>query len=56
MAILILLVLMLLNGLFAMAEMAVVASRKPRLQQWANEGNHAAQTALELATHPDRFL
>ncbi len=56
MAILILLVLMLINGLFAMAEMAVVSSRKTRLQQWANEGNTGAQTALELSTHPDRFL
>src|SRR5215813_9705293 len=39
-----------------MAEMAVVSSRKPRLQQFANEGSHGAQTALELANHPDRFL
>ena len=56
MAILILFVLMLINGLFAMAEMSVVSSRKSRLQQWANEGNSGAQVALDLSTHPDRFL
>ncbi len=56
MAILILLVLMLINGLFAMAEMSVVSSRKTRLQQWANEGNAGARIALDLSTHPDRFL
>lgn len=39
MEILIILLLMIFNGLFAMSEMAVVASRKARLQQWANEGN-----------------
>jgi len=56
MEILILMVLILLNGLFAMAEMAVVSARKPRLQQLANEGSAAAGAALQLATHPDRFL
>jgi putative hemolysin len=48
--------LVLFNGIFVMAEMAVVSSRKPRLQQFANEGNRSAQTALDLATNPDRFL
>ena len=33
-----LLLLILVNGLFAMSEMAVVSSRKTRLQQWADEG------------------
>ncbi len=56
MEIIILLLLIVLNGLFAMAEMSVVSSRKTRLRQWANEGNVAAQRALELATYPDRFL
>src|SRR6476660_5264683 len=56
MEILILLLLMVINGLFAMAEMSIVSSRKTRLQQWANEGYPGAATALELATHPDRFL
>jgi len=39
--------LVLANGVLAMAEMAVVSSRKARLQQWANEGNTKARTALE---------
>src|SRR5207253_5773902 len=54
--ILVILLLIVVNGIFVMAEMSVVSSRKPRLQQFANEGNHGAQAALELATHPDRFL
>jgi magnesium and cobalt exporter, CNNM family len=54
--ILVLLVLILVNGVFVMAEMAVVSSRKPRLQQFANEGSTGAQTALDLAGNPDRFL
>jgi putative hemolysin len=54
--ILVILLLIVLNGIFVMAEMAVVSSRKPRLQQFANEGSHGARTALELATTPNRFL
>src|SRR5262245_38217702 len=54
--ILVILLLIVINGVFVMAEMAVVSSRKPRLQQFANEGSHGAQAALELATNPDRFL
>jgi putative hemolysin len=56
MEIIILLLLIVLNGLFAMAEMAVVSSRRARLRHWANEGNPAASRALELATYPDLFL
>jgi len=54
--ILVILLLVAINGVFVMAEMGVVSSRKPRLQQFSNEGNHGAEAALELATHPDRFL
>lgn len=54
--ILIVLLLILANGLFAMSEMAIVSSRKVRLQQLANTGNQKAQTALELANTPNRFL
>ena len=54
--ILAIILLIIVNGIFVMAEMAVVSSRKPRLQQFANEGSRGAQTALELAGHPDRFL
>jgi putative hemolysin len=44
------------NGLFSMAEMAVVSSRKTKLRQMANEGNLKAKQALELAESPSRFL
>jgi len=54
--ILVILLLIAVNGIFVMAEMSMVSSRKPRLQQLANEGSHGAQTALDLVTHPDRFL
>src|SRR5215468_3604336 len=56
MIIFILLLLMIVNALFAMAEMSIVSSRKARLQQLANEGNTGAARALELSAHPDRFL
>jgi putative hemolysin len=54
--ILVILLLIVINGVFVMAEMAVVSSRKPRLQQMANEGSRGAQIAVDLATNPDRFL
>jgi len=44
------------NGLFVMSEMAVVSSRKARLQQQANEGNKQAGRALKLAQNPGKFL
>ncbi|MBI5603620.1 MAG: HlyC/CorC family transporter [Deltaproteobacteria bacterium] len=56
MEILILFLLMICNGLFAMAEMALVSSRKSLLQHWVNEGNYRARIALELARAPNRFL
>lgn len=54
--ILIIFFLILLNGLFAMSEIAVVSARKVRLQQAAEAGNKGAQVALELASEPTRFL
>ncbi len=48
--------LIIANGLFAMAEMAIVSARKTRLEQRAKEGDKRAQTALELARSPGRFL
>jgi putative hemolysin len=44
------------NGVFAMSEMAVVATRKSRLQDWADKGNAKAKAALELASAPNRVL
>ena len=48
--------LILSNAVFAMAEMALVAAHKLRLQRLAAAGNAGARTALELANAPDRFL
>ena len=48
--------LVIANGIFSMSEMAVVSSRKTRLQQLANAGDERARAALELANAPDRFL
>lgn len=48
--------LLILNGVFAMAEIAIVSSKKSRLQQWANEGNRNARTVLTLMENPERFL
>ncbi|MCX5879163.1 MAG: hemolysin family protein [Deltaproteobacteria bacterium] len=53
---LVIFVLIAANGLLAMSEIAIVAARKARLQQWANSGDAGARAALELATHPNRFL
>ena len=54
--ILLLLVLLILNGAFVLAEIAVISSRKARLQQQANEGNKRAGAALALAKNPNDFL
>jgi len=54
--ILIVFLLIVLNGVFALSEMAVVSSRKARLQQRVNEGDQNAKTALHLAEHPNTFL
>jgi putative hemolysin len=54
--ILLILVLILANGLFAAAEIAIIAARRGRLEQRAAEGSRNAQRALELAKDPDRFL
>ncbi len=56
MDILTLFVLILINGVFAMSEIAVVSSRKVRLQQWAEEGRRGARSAIRLAEEPTRFL
>ena len=48
--------LLLLNGLFAMIEIAVVSSRKSRLREWADTGDARAKAALDLVESPNRFL
>jgi putative hemolysin len=54
--ILLLLVLILLNGVFAMSEIAIVSSRRARLVQLAESGSSGARHALTLASEPTRFL
>ncbi len=48
--------LILLNGVFAMSEMALTASRKARLQVMVEAGERGAQTAIELHDKPTKFL
>lgn len=48
--------LVLLNGFFAMSELAIVSARKPRLRAMAEAGSSAAATALDLAENSGRFL
>ncbi|MBL8880260.1 MAG: HlyC/CorC family transporter [Phycisphaerales bacterium] len=50
------LALTILNGFFAMSEIAIVSARRARLQQRAAEGDRGAAVALELAKSPDQFL
>jgi putative hemolysin len=48
--------LILLNGFFSMAEIALVSARKTKLELQANKGDLRAKAALALANHPDNFL
>lgn len=50
------LLLLVLNGLFAMSELAVVSSRKAKLQSRADRGDKGAAAALRLSENPTRFL
>ncbi len=52
----IVLALIALNGVFAMSELAIVSSRRPRLQAIAKTGKRGAKAALELSADPGRFL
>jgi len=56
MEILIVVLLIVLNGVFSLSEIAVVSSRKAVLQQRAQAGDAKARAALELANSPNRFL
>lgn len=54
--ILIVVILVLVNGVFAMSEIAVVSARKVRLEERAEGGDRGARRALQLAQEPSRFL
>jgi putative hemolysin len=56
MEILIIIALVLLNGLFSMAEMALVSSRKFKLELEKKKGSDGAQSALDLSENPTKFL
>lgn len=48
--------LIFLNGIFAMAEIAIVSSRRSKLAKMASEGDNSAETAIKLAEDPTNFL
>lgn len=54
--IIIILLLILVNGIFAMSEIAVIQARKTTLSNDEKKGSRGAKTALRLANDPDRFL
>jgi putative hemolysin len=53
---LVIVLLIIANGFFVLSEMAIVSSRKSRLQQLAGEGNTGAKIALNLSNTPNQFL
>jgi len=53
---LIIFALVLANGFFAGAEIAIIAARRGRLKQQAEAGDRGSRIALELAENPNRFL
>lgn len=56
MEIIVILLLIVLNGLFAMSEIALVSSKKIRLEDMAKKGSGGAKIALKLLSEPERFL
>lgn len=56
MEILVLFLLMLLNGFFALSEIALVSSKKPRLEQMKSGGSNGAKVALRLLNNSETFL
>ena len=54
--IMLVIVLILLNGFFSGAEMALISLRKTRIQQLAKEGNKKAVLALKILRNPEAFL
>ena len=56
MELLVILLLVILNGIFAMAETALISSRETRLKEKANKGSKGAKIALLLLEKPEEFL
>ena len=55
-SIVIIVVLIVVNGIFSMSELAVVSSRKGKLQKMYNDGKKHAKTAIDLMENPNQFL
>jgi len=56
MEILFLLFLIIVNGMFAMSEIALITAKRSKLQKLAGEGDRAAEVAVRLGQEPTRFL
>ncbi|RAU84494.1 hemolysin family protein [Pontibacter arcticus] len=56
MEILVIFILTLLNGFFALSEIALVSVKKSRIEQLASEGSKKAKTVLKLLNNPENFL
>jgi putative hemolysin len=56
MEVIIIIILILINGFFAMSEISLVSARRSRLEASAKKGNAGAKKAVELAENPGRFL
>ena len=56
MEILVIFLLILLNGVFSMSEIALISARKNRLESAAKKGSKNAQVALDLANSPNKLL
>ena len=56
MEIVIIIALILLNGVFAMSEIALISARKSSLNNDVRHGSSTARIALKLANDPDKFL
>ena len=53
---LIILLLIILNGFFAMSEIAMISARRSNLEMQARQGNAGARQAQKLIEDPDKFL
>ena len=53
--ILIILLLIILNGFFSLAEVALISARKNRIEAMAKSGSRSAASALKLMNDPDRY-
>jgi len=55
-SILIIFLLIIINGIFAMSEISLISARKVRLQQMSKDGVRSAQVALDISENPNKFL